>query len=113
MSGAAWVPCPCCEGFLCTIHGGHASDCPCPPIEDWTSDPYSDPPMTHDLPDRLGRLLASRHLSIAEAARRAGMEKQQAWRIVTGDNPNPGIRTLARLVEGVGGSMAELFGDGG
>lgn len=36
----AWIPCPTCEEFLCTIHGEHASMCPCPPIEEWTTDPY-------------------------------------------------------------------------
>jgi hypothetical protein len=36
----AWIPCDCCENFLCTIHGMHAHDCPCPPIEEWSTDPY-------------------------------------------------------------------------
>jgi hypothetical protein len=40
-SSAAWVPCPCCENFHCTIHETHAHDCPCPPVEEWESDPYS------------------------------------------------------------------------
>lgn len=37
----AWVPCECCEEFVCTIHGGHVCDCACPPIEEWETDPYS------------------------------------------------------------------------
>lgn len=37
----AWVPCPCCDEFLCTIHGGHAHSCDCPPIEEWEVDPYT------------------------------------------------------------------------
>jgi molybdenum-dependent DNA-binding transcriptional regulator ModE len=57
-------------------------------------------------------MLDRRGLSVAGAARRAGMEKQQAWRIIAGDNDNPGIMTLTRLVEGIGGTMAELYGDG-
>jgi hypothetical protein len=36
----AWVPCPCCENFYCTIHRVHAHDCECPPVEEWTTDPY-------------------------------------------------------------------------
>ena len=39
----AWIPCPCCENFLCTIHGMHAHDCPCPPVDEWPTDPYADP----------------------------------------------------------------------
>jgi hypothetical protein len=37
-----WIQCDHCENFLCTIHGMHVHDCPCPPIEEWTTDPYSD-----------------------------------------------------------------------
>lgn len=28
-----WEKCPCCDNFLCTIHGGHAHDCECPGLE--------------------------------------------------------------------------------
>lgn len=39
----AWVPCDCCENFLCTIHGGHAHDCDCPPVDEWGDvDPYTE-----------------------------------------------------------------------
>ncbi len=38
----AWIPCPHCENFWCTLHGVHVFECPCPPIEEWESDPYSD-----------------------------------------------------------------------
>ena len=31
----AWTPCHQCENFLCSIHGGHAHDCSCPPLEVW------------------------------------------------------------------------------
>jgi len=32
----AWVPCECCEDFLCTIHfGKHAYECRCPSIDTW------------------------------------------------------------------------------
>ena len=43
---ASWIPCDCCGDFLCTIHGGHAYDCECPPIDEWGDiDPYSEKPM--------------------------------------------------------------------
>lgn len=39
-----WVKCSVCQDFQCTIHGMHAYDCPCPPIEEWETDPYSAQP---------------------------------------------------------------------
>jgi transcriptional regulator with XRE-family HTH domain len=62
-----------------------------------------------DLSRRLQRLLDERGLSVSEAARMIGMEKQQCWLIVTGRNKNPGYLTLLKIVEGVGGTMKELF----
>lgn len=41
---ACWTRCECCEDFICNIHGMHAYDCDCPPIDEWASlgiDPYS------------------------------------------------------------------------
>jgi len=40
-STPAWIPCRCCENYICTLHGEHAHDCECPPIEEWDSDPYA------------------------------------------------------------------------
>ena len=40
---AAWVPCPCCQEYWCMRHGCHAFECECPAIQEWTTDPYSDP----------------------------------------------------------------------
>src|SRR4051812_42684704 len=37
---AAWIPCPCCENYWCLLHGQHAHDCPCPPVEEWDESPY-------------------------------------------------------------------------
>ncbi len=34
-------PCPLCDDYLCTVHKVHVADCPCPPLEEWTSDPYT------------------------------------------------------------------------
>jgi transcriptional regulator with XRE-family HTH domain len=70
-------------------------------------------PEPTDLSRRLQRLLAARSCSIAEAARMAGMEKQMAWRIVTGATPDPHVSSVRRLVEGVGGTLGELFADEG
>jgi hypothetical protein len=39
----AWMPCTCCDEFICMIHADHVSDCECPPIEEWSErgiDPY-------------------------------------------------------------------------
>jgi hypothetical protein len=40
VSGPAWVPCSCGE-YWCRIHEKHAYDCECPPIDEWTTDPYA------------------------------------------------------------------------
>lgn len=52
---APWVPCPCCEDYLCTIHGAHVHDCPCPPIEELETDPYSAPATSRKLPEFQGK----------------------------------------------------------
>jgi hypothetical protein len=36
----AWIPCPCCEDFWCTLHNMHAYECKCPPVEEWKGSPY-------------------------------------------------------------------------
>lgn len=58
---------------------------------------------------RLQRLLDDRGCNISETARLAGMEKQQVWRIISGQNANPGVLTVQRIVEAIGGTMVELF----
>ena len=35
-----WLPCICGD-YWCARHGMPAHDCACPPIEDWTADPYA------------------------------------------------------------------------
>ena len=30
-----WTPCACCDNYICNIHGMHAHDCPCPPVDEW------------------------------------------------------------------------------
>lgn len=37
-----WIPCPCCDEHFCTLHGIHACDCDCPPIDKMSFDPYSE-----------------------------------------------------------------------
>jgi DNA-cytosine methyltransferase len=37
----AWIPCPEeCGDFFCNLHQMHTSDCECPPIDEWETDPY-------------------------------------------------------------------------
>lgn len=43
MDQPAWVQCPMCDNMLCNIHGVHVHDCSCPPIDEWETDPYSEP----------------------------------------------------------------------
>lgn len=41
---APWIPCQDqCGEFWCTLHQQHACDCECPPIEEWTTNPYQTP----------------------------------------------------------------------
>ena len=63
------------------------------------------------LADRLRRLLNARGFTIYAAAEVAGMERQQAWRIVAGKTPNPGIVTVERLVAAIGATMNDLYAD--
>lgn len=37
---AAWIPCLSCGEAFCQLHDKHVADCACPPIEEWTVDPY-------------------------------------------------------------------------
>ncbi len=53
----AWVRCPCCENFWCNRHEMHAHDCRCPPIEEWTTDPYSVKTPSLDLIDATDRII--------------------------------------------------------
>jgi len=41
VSGPAWIPCPDCEEFWCRIHERHTHECACPPMDEWTVDPYT------------------------------------------------------------------------
>lgn len=39
----AWERCPCCPAFVCSLHPGiHVADRPCPPVDEWPCDPYSE-----------------------------------------------------------------------
>ena len=37
----SWIVCIYCSEIFCTIHDLHLFECPCPPIEEWDTDPYS------------------------------------------------------------------------
>jgi len=52
--GAIWTRCACCDDYLCAIHGGHAHECPCPAVEDWTLSPYLSPQVAALSPRWLG-----------------------------------------------------------
>ncbi len=34
-----WKKC-LCDNYWCTLHSCHVHSCSCPPIEEWTTDPY-------------------------------------------------------------------------
>jgi len=34
-SAGRWVRCSLCPEYWCQLHGQHAHDCDCPPVEDW------------------------------------------------------------------------------
>ena len=40
LNKAPWAPCNCCDDYMCSIHQEHVYDCECPPLEEWTVDPY-------------------------------------------------------------------------
>lgn len=62
-----------------------------------------------DLAARLRALLDRQGFTIAEAARQAGMQKQQLYLIVRGDVKNPGILTVRRILDAIGVDWSELF----
>lgn len=33
----AWTECECCGDFWCNLHGMHAYDCSCPPVDEWAA----------------------------------------------------------------------------
>jgi hypothetical protein len=68
--------------------------------------------VVSDLPARLRRALDARGCTIAEAARLAGMPRQNVHRLVTGGNPDPRVSTLGRLMTAIGATLGELFADG-
>jgi hypothetical protein len=40
----AWTPClDRCGDYWCNVHRQHAFECPCPPVDEWPTDPYADP----------------------------------------------------------------------
>lgn len=77
-----------------------------------TMTPESEGPLTPCLGAKLMELLELRGLPVARAAEMAGMTRQQLWRILQGDVPNPGILTVQNIVRSLGGRMKDLFDDG-
>jgi DNA-binding phage protein len=104
-----WIPCPCCDCYLCTIHGAHAHDCPCPPIEEWETDPYGAEPVT--LAERLQRLFDDHDTNANAVATSGRLDRNAVYKIARGENTNPKLETLRAIVEAAGGTLGELFRD--
>src|SRR5436305_690717 len=84
----AWIPCTGCENFWCTIHGMHAHDCSCPPIEEWTVDPYSGVPlMPVTIPTQF---------KLTEAERARLDELGRLWG--EPEHPLPWVRVIRRML---------------
>ena len=60
---------------------------------------------------KLMELIKNRNLTVARAAEMLNMSKQQLFRLIQGDVPNPGIFTLQDIVVGLGYRMTDLFDD--
>jgi DNA (cytosine-5)-methyltransferase 1 len=55
----AWTECPDCGDFWCNLHGEHAYDCPCPPVDDWAEfdlSPYDPSVLRYITPTEAARL---------------------------------------------------------
>jgi len=74
--------------------------------------PVSEGPIQPTLGGKIAELIAMRGLSISRAATMCHMTRQQLWRIIQGDVPNPGILTIQVIVIGIGCRMKDLFTDG-
>jgi transcriptional regulator with XRE-family HTH domain len=66
-------------------------------------------PDDFDLASRLRRLLDENGYSLSEAAERASMHRQQVHRLVSGENPDPRLSTLRRLLGPLGLGVGDLF----
>jgi transcriptional regulator with XRE-family HTH domain len=62
---------------------------------------------------RLRRLLDARGYTAGKAARAAGIDRQMVYRITSGTNDNPRVKTLEAIVTAIGGTLGELFADEG
>jgi hypothetical protein len=65
----AWIRCTC-GNYWCTIHNCHAHDCPCPPIEEWDIDPYTEAPDMPATPTLQLRITDAERARLAELGRR-------------------------------------------
>jgi hypothetical protein len=111
--GPAWVRCRCCEEFHCTIHGQHASTCPCPPIEQWAVDPYTTgrPIAMAERQALLDELIwavkearrdeVRQEASVQEARTYLG-ERQRAWQAAQ-DATRRAMRELKAFIDGEAG----------
>lgn len=54
---------------------------------------------------------AVRNWELQEVAKRAGISSLTVSRIFNGDTENPGVETLAKIVEALGYTMEQLFSE--
>lgn len=69
-------------------------------------------PVPPTLGGKLMEMIENRGLTVSRAAEMADMPRQQLWRILQGDVPNPGVLTVQNVVRALGYRMRELFADG-
>lgn len=105
---ATWIPCPCCGEFWCTRHGQHAFACPCPPIEEWETDPYAMPGTLTPPVARLLELVEADGRTRNEIAAAAGMSPAQLSHVLTGHRAAPSITSVGRILAALGKSWKDL-----
>lgn len=67
--------------------------------------------MTSPERARLRALRDASGLSYPEVARKAGLTTMQVFNILAGNNDNPKVETLRKVVEAMDGTMAGVFAD--
>lgn len=61
-----WIPCPCCEEFMCTTHWpSHAHECDCPALEEM-EETFGMEPYSEAMPGRLSPELSEWMLGFPE-----------------------------------------------
>ena len=107
-----WIPCPHCCEYWCLLHGKHAHDCDCPPVEEWLVSPYLKAPMPK-APDTFAtRLNAARvqsGLSVITLASKAGIHPDYVYRLERGAR-EPSLAVARALARALAVPLAQLAG---